>query len=437
MNANTLKLAMKFPSGSPEENRAGLDLGRFGLGLKTASFSQTRKFTVISRKKASEKYSARTWDVEALKTGKWRVLVNTDSEINDLLEKYKSISSNHINEFSDFQANTIIFWHGLYKYENYIDEINRENALKKDLSEITAEHLEIVFHRFMEKKDQALKIRINNKMLKPFNPFPTHEKDFRALEPLTRKYREDAISIQGFVLPSKSIDDLRAGSIKWTTKHRSLMGMEGIYIYRCNRIILFGGWNRLIKKAPRLQLARLRVDIGNGVDDLINLNVAKSQVIIPHDLKKAFEEYIQILKSEAEKEYFNRGLKKFNSGKKLVNNEIFTKSVSNKGAILDFNDEFPILRNLKMSLKGDNLSKLNLLLRIVKTNINRIRQVHEEKRFCGIEEEDGLSEAELILCISELTSLGLSPSIIKERIVDDLGFVYESLPAKAIELLEI
>ena len=67
MDETKLKSAIKFPSSSIDEQRQKSDLGRFGLGLKSASFSQTRNLTVLSRKKGSTNYSGRTWDVEFLK----------------------------------------------------------------------------------------------------------------------------------------------------------------------------------------------------------------------------------------------------------------------------------------------------------------------------------------------------------------------------------
>jgi hypothetical protein len=51
MDEETLKASMQFPSNSPEKERNVSDLGRFGLGMKTASFSQTRCFTVLSKKR--------------------------------------------------------------------------------------------------------------------------------------------------------------------------------------------------------------------------------------------------------------------------------------------------------------------------------------------------------------------------------------------------
>src|SRR5690606_4026712 len=151
----------------------------------------------------------------------------------------------------------------------------------------------------------------NNTIVSPFNPFPEEEKDFRQIEPKQSSFRSDVIKIEGFVLPSRAITESKQSQTKWTTVHRGLMDMEGLYIYRSDRIILFGGWNGIVKKAPRLQLARLRVEVGNSVDHLLHLNVAKSRIVVPHELRNAFEDYIQELKIEAEREYYNRGIRKF------------------------------------------------------------------------------------------------------------------------------
>ena len=260
-------------------------MGRFGLGMKTASFSQTRCFTVLSRNKGTEVFSARTWDVAHLEKAGWEIKINTSEEIETLLDSYTKLSKEHLNEFELFEPNTIVIWKGLFKFEQYIeDESNRQNVLKKEISEITSDYLSLVFHRFMERKNNPLQIRINNKRIKSFNPFPTEEKDFRPIAYKERKFRNDKIKIEGFILPSRSIDESKNGFNLWTTKNRGLMDMEGIYIYRADRIILFGEWLGVIKKGPRLQLARLRVEVGNSVDHLLHLNVAKSQVVIPPDL---------------------------------------------------------------------------------------------------------------------------------------------------------
>ena len=92
MTEKVLRESMRFPSASPDHSRKDSDLGRFGLGMKTASFSQTRCFTVLSRSKGASLYSGRTWDVRELEDGQWKLKVNSPSEIQKLLEEQAQVS---------------------------------------------------------------------------------------------------------------------------------------------------------------------------------------------------------------------------------------------------------------------------------------------------------------------------------------------------------
>lgn len=428
MTEEELSKNMQFPSNSPEDSRSNSDLGRFGLGMKTASFSQTRKFTVLSKKKGETKYHGRTWDVDFLKANGWKIIINSDEEVARLMYQYNQLSKEFLKSFNDYEPNTIVIWEGLYKFEKYLKEGNRRDPLKREITEVTSDYLALVFHRFMEKETDPLQIRINNTIVSPFNPFPEEEKDFRQIEPKQSSFRSDVIKIEGFVLPSRAITEISKGLTKWATRHRGLMDMEGLYIYRADRIILFGGWNGIVKKAPRLQLARLRVEVGNSVDHLLHLNVAKSQIVVPHELRNAFEDYIHELKIEAEREYYNRGIRKFSGTKSQNHVQLFERSYSNKGSILEVNNNFPLVKNLQESLNNKQNSQLNLLLRMINTRVNNIRHVHEEKEFLGIEEKDGLSVQELEINIVELLSSGITKEMIKEEIVPHLGFKYASLP---------
>ncbi len=435
MDVEALRSSMQFPSTSPDAKRGNNDLGRFGLGMKTASFSQTRKFTVLSRKKNSDKFSARTWDLDVLISNQWKIIVNSDEEITDILSGYETLSNNYLNEFTDFKANTIVVWYGLYKFYDFIREVSRTEAFKTELTEVTSEHLELVFHRFMERKETPVAIRINNKLLKGFNPFPLDEKDFRLIEYKKRKFGDDSIKMEGYVLPSRSISEVKQGQTRWTTRNRSLMDMEGIYVYRLDRIILFGGWNGLLKKAPRLQLARLQVEIGNNSDDKLHLNVAKSQMIIPHDLKHAFMCYVSELKDEAEREYHNKGIKIFPDSRKVDEGDLFVRNASNKGTLLELNQDFSILTSLQNEMSQSQLAQLRILIKMINMSINKIRKAHEDTVFLGKIKEDDLSSEDLLLVIKKLKKSGLTNQFIKDKILPKLGFKIESLPAETLEEL--
>ena len=434
MSETILKKSMQFPSNSPDNNRMKNDLGRFGLGMKTASFSQTRKFTVLSRIKGSKKYYGRTWDLDLLKSGKWQIIVNTNSEIDTFLEKYKYHSTDMFNSFENYEPNTIIIWQGLHKFEDYLEDKNQKKALKKEITEVTTDHLSLVFHRFMEKKENKLEIRVNNTLLNPFNPFLTYEKDIRLIEFKQKGFGLDSIKLEGFILPSRCIEETKNSITPWTTKHRSLTDMEGIYIYRANRIIIFGGWNGIIKKEPKLQLARLRVEIGNKVDHLLHLNVAKSQVIIPHDLKDAFESYINELKSEATKEFFNRSTARFPT-KKEKKISLFERNPSNKGILLEVNNDFPILEEINKELSSIGKSQLKILIKMINTQINIIRESHEDKVFLDTEKIDEISIQDILKTIKNLKENGIDSNIIKREILPKLGYQVNSFPSEILKEL--
>ncbi len=173
MKNNQLFENLKFPSNSPEFIRSNKDLGRFGLGMKTASFSQTRKFTVISREKGTKEFSAFTWDVDLLKKlNEWKIIENTNDEILEIIDHYLRLSNNLLENNNDFIFNTIVYWEGLYKYENYLNVENKIESLNIDITENTNQYLSIVFHQFLKKEKDQLTIRINNLLVIPFNPFP-------------------------------------------------------------------------------------------------------------------------------------------------------------------------------------------------------------------------------------------------------------------------
>ena len=434
MSREMLARNMKFPSASPEEIRAAEDLGRFGLGMKTASFAQTRILTVLSREKGSEPFYGKTWDVEYLQRGKrWKIIENSPDEIRELLIMYNRLSRGFHNQFRNYTPNTIIIWKGLYKFEKYAGE-NKKASLQKEITEITSEYLSLVFHRYMGRERSPLSIRINNNILTPFNPFPTDQSGFRRLEVNQARFKSDALKIEGYILPSRSLDESKSGHSIWTQNSKSLMDMEGLYIYRADRIILFGGWNGIIKKSPRLQLARLKVDIGNSVDHYFQLNVAKSSIVIPYELRMAFLRYVSQLKIEAQKEYYNRGVKKLAGIKKKSTDTLFIREPSSRGIVLSLNDEFPLILTFAQQLTEEQRRHFSIIAGMINTAVNRIRHVHEDKPFITSEKR-GTTEPELIQCIKLLKNCGLSGEQIEETLFSGLGLLKETIPEHILNTL--
>jgi hypothetical protein len=436
MTESTLRKSMQFPSSSPDEERRPGDLGRFGLGLKTASFSQTRHLSVLSRTPDSEQFLGRSWDIGMLKSGQWKIRIETPQEINTLFLRYKALSAGFQHAFSEYRASTIVVWRGLYKFEDYISEPGRSIELKRQITEVTSQYLSLVFHRFLEVGDSPVAIRINNVRINPFNPFPVAQADFRKLESNRKKFQTDNLLIEGYVLPARSLDESKEDGSVWTQRGRSLTDMEGLYIYRGNRIILHGGWNGIVRKRPRWQLARMKVNIGNRADGHFHLNVAKSSIAIPPDLRIAFVRYISELGHEAQREYFNRGLKKISVTRDKVKASLFIRVPSEKGMLLKVNQAFPILNNLMSELSPVQASQLAVIFRMVNTMVNRVRQIHEDEPLNRISEKDDIDSSAILVAIRLLQENGVSGEDIRENFLIGMGIRNDSIPDNIMQLLK-
>lgn len=435
MDEETLRNSMHFPSASIDVSRKKEDLGRFGLGLKTASFSQSRHFTVMSRTTDETQFVGRSWDIELLQQNGWVVKVESSDDIKQLESKYTKTSKGHLGEFDKtFVPKTVVIWRGLYKFEDYISEHDSSEMLKTELTERTRGYLGLVFHRFLERTEKPIHIRLNNVRVKPFNPFPTELDGMRSLQQHNRSIGQDEIKVEGFVLPTKCIDEVRQGVNLWVPRDRDLMDLEGIYIYRANRIILFGGWLGLSKRVQKTQLARMRIDIGNCADHLLHLNIAKSQVEMPYDIRKGIKVYIERLQKEAIREYHNKTIRRFNFKDMSKAPPFIVSQASNRGAQMEVNPDFPVLKDLQKTLNSQQEMQLKVLLRLANTELNSIRRVHKDTVYTGTDE--GLTETELLDTVNMLLANKFTSEYIKSHVLSKLGYKIDTLPSPVVKLLE-
>ncbi len=435
MTESQLAENMRFPSQSVDAERDRGDLGRFGLGMKTASFSQTRKFTVISREIGSTKFYGRTWDVEYLRiTGKWRVKINTQEQIKAILDEYSSCSKNHQKEFDDFLPNTIITWEGLYKFENYLNPENQFKHFKEQLNKVTFEYLGIVFHNFMERNDKPLQIRINNKRIEPFNPFRSKSKKqtARSLGVREMQFENDVLKMEAFILPVSACDHEQ----QWSTENNNLSDLEGLYIYRGERVIYFGGWNNLIRKESKLKLARLKIQVGNLNDVKLQLNVSKSKISIPFELKQGVLSYIEELKENAKKEYNNRGIREKSKRKNNPDVTLLSRTVTTKGVIYEINKNFPLVKIISDDINDTQKNNFELLLRSINLLLNKQRH-SDEDYLKFIEEEDNNDTNAIVTAATQLISNGMNTDEVFELLLNDLGYNKNNLTKNLKNILNL
>lgn len=172
MDNDKLVDAMRFGSINPLDKRSKDDLGRFGLGMKTASFSFCRNLVVIS--KHNGKTACCEWDIDEIQeSGKdeWKLgiidynSISKDDVLRTLFQKY----------IENMQNGTIVFWKKLDRIENGISKSQEEKVFNSFIAE-TRYHLEIVFHRYLspDTVTKKINIRMNGGPIEALDPFNVH-----------------------------------------------------------------------------------------------------------------------------------------------------------------------------------------------------------------------------------------------------------------------
>lgn len=278
MNRDELLNAMKY--GSNRDSYGETDLGRFGLGLKSASLSQCKKLTVVSKK--DNILSGFCWDLDAVIASKtWDCLELEMSEI---------ISLPKIDVFHGVKQGTLVIWQDfdiIYKKSNgHVRE-----SLSEEIDE-AEKHLSLVFHRFINRPFNQLKIYINEDKICGFDPFLEDHPKTDSQKPSIIKCEGADIKIQQFILPHMS--DLSNNDIERLGGDDLLRSGQGFYIYRNDRLIIYGTWFRLASSNLNSELfkyGRIKVDIPNVLDDMWDIDIKKQNASIPKQilssLKKA------------------------------------------------------------------------------------------------------------------------------------------------------
>ena len=276
MSKDTLIEAMRYGSTASEDIRDENDLGRFGLGLKSASLSQCKLLTVVSF--FDGQISAFSWNYDyILEKKKWIAQELDQSEIADLP---------YYQEFANQGKGTLVLWQS-FDMLHKSNEGLVFNALH-DLKNKLDDYLGLIFHRYLS-YPKKIKISINNHRIKPQDPFlesnpKTTTKKERTIAIRDSFGIERLIAIKPFILPYAS--DLSESDKKLIGGLENLRSRQGFYVYRNNRLIIWGTWFGMKPRAELTKNARIRVDIPNSLDDIWSINVTKQTASIPKRIQQ-------------------------------------------------------------------------------------------------------------------------------------------------------
>lgn len=278
MDRDGLLNAMKYGS---DRRANAASLGKFGLGLKTASTAFCQSLSVISRNKGTAPLLGATWDLDhVIKTGRWELLMTekVDAGAAALLEKVAPSASG-----------TIVLWTKIDRlfdreYKN-AGGAQAQNGLKRKIESL-AEHLGTVYQRFLDTTDTRARnivIRINKVPVQPWDPFQVGVSDLVATDEVPTELNDGSsakFSVRAYILPRsteyatpEAEDNAKLGNSR-----------QGLYIYRENRLIHEADWLGMFTKEPHGSLLRVEFSFDHNLDEAFHIDIKKSQIILNETL---------------------------------------------------------------------------------------------------------------------------------------------------------
>lgn len=337
-----LKQAMRLGSSDPRQKRALNDLGRFGLGLKTASFSQCRRLTVASVHKGEQ--SAFTWDLDlVVENNRWTVLERDDfSEIP------------FIEQLGD--SGTLVLWEKVDRLTGSrgSGRVNYQRIISE-----AQDYLALVFHRFLagEAGLERISITVNNRDLEPIDPFNSKHK---ATQISPAELVCPNVTMQAFTLPHKSFYVDTQEYEKYGLKDGYLKN-QGVYLYRSKRLILYGTWFGIAKKTALTQLTRVKIDIDINQDELWKIDVKKVSAQLPEAVRDRLKTLINTIGAPSRKTYRRRA-------RKLTSPDVYPSWIVEQDGnrkIYKINREHPLVADLCDELDADDEAKFNSVLSLI------------------------------------------------------------------------
>jgi hypothetical protein len=332
------------------QKRSSKDLGRFGLGLKTASFSQARKLTVISKK---DDYKAVywTWDLDFVKkTGKW-----------DLIKYLPDVKFEI--EISKFISGTIILWNDI---DRVVKDFSQEDNKALDKFLLTMEqvkkHVAMVFHKFIE--EGKLNIFFQDKKVNAWNPFLIDEPSTQTFP--TEKIQNGNVKIEGFVLPHKS--KITEEKYKYAEGIKGWNEQQGFYIYRNKRLLLAGDWLGLFRKEEHYKLTRIQIELPNTLDAEWQIDIKKSVARPPLVFREQIRAYALKVRQQGVEVYRHKG----KSVKQIAGQKFVPLWIDHKRGdkwFYKINRENPILDKIKEQAKKEPNKAIETLLRFIEETI--------------------------------------------------------------------
>ena len=345
--------AMQHGSSNSKAERVATDLGRFGLGLKTASFSQCRRLTVMSIQDSVK--SAAEWDLNVVSdSDEWLISILDKNEISELPYNHE------IGE-----CGTLVLWRNLDRLTEEHYGKRRSEVVNEKL-DLVERHLSLVFHRFLAgevKGRKRLSITLNGHNLKAFDPFCRKNTATQILPEEVVHLDNHAVKLQPYILPHHS--KLSTAEYNFYQDRSDFISNQGAYIYRNGRLMAWGDWFRLIPKGESTKLARVQIDFPNALDESWTIDIKKSRARPPFQVRERLKQIIAKVSDRSTVVHKGRGRKLHED----ISAPVWDRFADKKSIRYEINKDHPLLKAFADKIGSEKLDQFQTILHLISSSL--------------------------------------------------------------------
>lgn len=301
MGHNELHNAMRYGSNKRPD---AASLGKFGLGLKTASTAFCKCLSVVSRDSGSEEVLKAQWDLDYI------------VEKNNWLLRWPEVTEDEL-DMLDVAAEgghgTLVVWEKVDRLmRQYSSKTHANKALKRILDSLRF-HLSMTYQMFLDHEYTSapdVEISLNGEPIVFWDPFCRKIEGTDVLLDIKQDIplpdgTSAPIELRACVLPD--INSFKTPADKEYARVSN--DRQGFYVYRENRLIHYGDWLGMFSKEPHGSLLRVFLSFNHKLDEYLNVDIKKSRILMDDGLYNSIKDAISAARREADSRYRN-GMKK-------------------------------------------------------------------------------------------------------------------------------
>jgi len=346
MTEDELLAAMRHGTSNPKQYRSPKDLGRFGLGLKTASFSQCRSLTVASKRNGL--VCGAEWNLDRIDAvDDWMLSILDYADIHELP---------YVDRLG--VQGTAVIWRQLDRLTEDEAGDRRDEIVNEKLEQVSR-HLSLVFHRFLSgevKGYPRISLAINGHLITAFDPFCKRNPATQILPEEVVRIGESEVRMQPYVLPHHS--RLSASEYDYYQDRSDFISNQGAYVYRNGRLMAWGDWFRLVPKGEATKLARVQIDFSNSLDEAWTIDIKKSRARPPHLVRERLSQIISSITSRSVTVHRGRGQRLFQE----TQAPFWERYADHDGIRFSINERHPLIVSIGSKLSPEDGDLLRILL---------------------------------------------------------------------------